>query len=135
MKDPVNPTLGVTIRNLQIKMMDLHSQAPPHLLINRVLNDIVSKTLGKVDLKTAPTLEGQMNGMCQIYDNTIVFNVSVNSKLNLPSPPGNPVAKFLNLSNPGHPGKFFRHISVPWASLILFILINFTLLHLSRSRS
>ena len=70
--------------------------------------------------------------LCSFHKNTFAVENFVFFKLcpgRFQALPGNPEANFQNLSNPDHPGRLFCQITCPWASLIHFILINFTFSH------
>ena len=62
-RDPVNPNLVVPIKNLKVKIRNLDSPPPPSQLVNKILNEVVAKSVVSVDLKTNQSLEMLQNGV------------------------------------------------------------------------
>eukprot|EP00794_Sanderia_malayensis_P018865 gene18865-20765_t len=56
-RDPVNPNVVIHIRNMKIKVLNLESPTPPPQLINKILSEVVSKSVSSVDLNTLKDTE------------------------------------------------------------------------------
>ncbi len=58
----MNPNVVIPIKNLKIKMMNLESPTPHPQLINKILSEVVAKSVSSVGLKSSSSEESEMNG-------------------------------------------------------------------------
>lgn len=61
-RDPVNPNVVIPVKNWKIRVIDIQSSRPPNVLVNKVLSEVVSKSIHQVDLKSQPTIDEQISG-------------------------------------------------------------------------
>uniref|UniRef100_A0A7M5V1Y5 Trafficking protein particle complex subunit 8 n=2 Tax=Clytia hemisphaerica TaxID=252671 RepID=A0A7M5V1Y5_9CNID len=58
-RDPVNPSVIVPVKKWKIRVIDIQSSRPPPALINKILGEVVSKSVSQVDLRSGLTIEEQ----------------------------------------------------------------------------
>ena len=73
-RDPVNPNVVIPIRNFKIRVKNLKAPSPPAQLVNKILNEVVSKSVTTVDLKTTHSFEDLKNGE---YDKQLTFSIYI----------------------------------------------------------
>ena len=61
-RDPVNPNFVVPIKGFKVKVKSLGIQSPPSQLVNKILSEVVAKSVLNVDLKTNQSLETLQKG-------------------------------------------------------------------------
>lgn len=68
-RDPVNPNIVVPVKNWKIRVIDIHAPLPPKVLINRVLSEVVSRSIPHVDLNSKQSIEQIINckSFCQFH--------------------------------------------------------------------
>lgn len=59
----MNPNLMVQMRNFKVKVRNLDVPSPPVQLVNKILSEVVAKSVVSVDLKTNQSLESLQSGM------------------------------------------------------------------------
>lgn len=60
--DPVNPNIVISVRNWKMRVIDIQASLPPPVLVNRVLTEVVNKSVHTVDLNSRVSVEKQING-------------------------------------------------------------------------
>ena len=58
----MNPNVVIPIRNFKIRVKNLNAPSPPGQLVNKILSEVVSKSVTTVDLKTTHSFEELKNG-------------------------------------------------------------------------
>jgi len=61
-RDPVNPNVVIPVKNWKIRVVDIQSSRPPNALVNRILGEVVSKSVSQVDISSKLTIEEQLSG-------------------------------------------------------------------------
>lgn len=66
--DPVNPNIVISVRNWKMRVIDIQASLPPPVLVNRVLTEVVNKSVHTVDLNSRVSVEKQINASTPWYE-------------------------------------------------------------------
>ena len=61
-RDPVNPNIVVPVKKLKIRVIDILAGVPPAILANRVLTEVVNRSIPTVDLNSRQSVQQLING-------------------------------------------------------------------------
>ena len=72
-RDPVNPNIVVPVKKLKIRVIDILAGVPPSILVNRVLTEVVNRSIPTVDLNSRQSVEQLIKGKVSLTFHCFVF--------------------------------------------------------------
>ena len=91
-RDPVNPNIVIPVKKLKIRVIDILAGVPPSILVNRVLTEVVNRSIPTVDLNSRQSVELLINGnpagicICKINNRNTRTRCEICSKLTIKTP-------------------------------------------------
>ena len=72
-RDPVNPNIVVPVKKLKIRVTDILAGVPPSILVNRVLTEVVNRSIPTVDLNSRQSVEQLIIGKVSLTFHCFIF--------------------------------------------------------------